>query len=90
MKMFEKVKNEIVWTLVPDYLKVLGAATDRESCENSTTNFIQRLAKLLLPDKKIRIGEPQDMKDTEENKEPLKQNQTAIEKNFVADVIREA
>lgn len=58
MQLFEKAKNEIVWTLIPDYLKILGAAIDRESCENPTIILIQKLAKLILPEKKVRIGEP--------------------------------
>jgi len=56
--MFEQVKNEVVGALVPDYLKTMYSMKDLASCEAPTLTFVEHLVKLILPDKKITIGEP--------------------------------
>ena len=69
--MFEQIKSEVVCSLIPDYLKTLYGINNFSTCEEPTSIFIHQLAKLLLPDKQVTIGEPQDQKGSEEKKEPL-------------------
>lgn len=89
--MFEQKRNEVMWGLWPEYAKVLGNLDTVAACEIPTIDFIKKLAKTLLPDKLVTVGEPQEQKLIEESKEPLKIAADAREENsFVNQVTAEA
>lgn len=70
--MFEQIKVE-VGSIVPDYLKTIYSMKSLASCEQPTTDFILKLAQLILPNKTFTIGDPQDQSNVEESKKPHKE-----------------
>lgn len=85
--MFDQIKQEVLYTLIPNYVKTLCDVHNLAGCETPTVFFMEKLAGLLLPDKLLLNGEPQDQKRIpEEQKEPLQQLQQNGESSFVADL----
>lgn len=48
MLSFEQAKNEIVFQVVPDFIKSLSQTQNKESAQIPTQEFVQQIAKLLL------------------------------------------
>ena len=67
--MFDKVMLEVLHSLIPEYVKTIQGVHNLAGCELPTTTFIENLARLLLPDKLVSVGEPQDYKHTEKESE---------------------
>ena len=58
--MFDQIKSQVIGVLLPDYQKTIHNITSLAACEVPTSEFIVKLAKMLLPDKAVSIGEPQE------------------------------
>ena len=68
--MFDQIKQEVLYTLIPNYVKTLCDVHNLAGCETPRVLFMEKLAGLLLPDKLLFNGEPQDQKRIpEEQKE---------------------
>jgi len=85
--MFDQIKQEVILTLIPDFVKTMYGFQNLAGCEHPTTTFIEKLAGLLLPGKLVSIGEPQDQKrKPEESKGPLVKPQLVPESHFVSNI----
>ncbi len=56
--MFDQIKVHVIGELVPDFVKAIYIQPSLASCELPATNFIKKLAELLVPEKKVFFGEP--------------------------------
>ena len=50
---FDKIKNDVLYSLIPEYSKTLCGVNKLADCEEPTTTFIKKLASLLLPDQQV-------------------------------------
>jgi len=60
------MKQEVLFNLIPEYVKTMYGVHNLEGCEQPTTTLIEKLAELLLPGKKVKFLELVDQKSNPE------------------------
>jgi hypothetical protein len=51
--MFDQIKQDVLLTLIPDFVKTMYGVQNLAGCEMPTTTFIEKLARVFLPDKLV-------------------------------------
>ncbi len=61
--MFEKIKGDLLWDVLPSFQKSVAACDDMPTLAEQTKVFIDHLTKRVFPDKELNLI-PKDPQDT--------------------------
>lgn len=90
MMNFYHMKQDVLYTMLPQYVKSMQSVDNIAQCEQPTIGIIQKLVEFMLPDKIVSFSERKDQKAPEESKESLGEGQNVPDICFVAEIHQEA